>query len=103
MNSKRLGLAAVVLSLGAMSACSTWNDLTSRATGNRDSTTREGIAQSNRGGPMNARMPTFQTYNECRAWMTAQGSSPALNQGSWQGGEITPAGSDPCQYYLTRS
>jgi len=112
---KRIGLTAALLALASLSACTTWNDLADRITGDRGSVARNGSGAipgaslaagretSMRGGPMNAQMPTFQTFNECRAWFAAQGPTRALNQGPWQGGEITAAGADPCQYYLSRS
>ena len=40
-------------------------------------------------------MPTFRSYNECRAWLAQQGR--ALNQGAATGGEVSMADTDPCR------
>ncbi len=40
-------------------------------------------------------MPTFRSYNECRAWLAQQGR--ALNRGPAIGGEVSMADMDPCR------
>ncbi len=42
-------------------------------------------------------LPSFRSYNECRAWLSSQPyDSRALNRGQMQGGEITLADQDIC-------
>jgi hypothetical protein len=111
---RRLGLAAVIAAAFATSGCAMWQGMTSRmgfggdrgatsqagttgaggATGTRG-TSMPGSGMTMSGGPMNAPMPRFSSYNECRQWL-ATPDAARLNRGPWQGGEVTNASVDPC-------
>lgn len=113
MTAKRLGLAAVLAAAFATSGCAMWQGMTSRlgfggdrsataqgpgggtgGTGSRTAST-PGSGMTMSGGPANAPMPRFSSYNECRQWLATQGAD-RLNRGPWAGGEVTLASNDPC-------
>lgn len=117
MMAKRLALATVLATTVATSGCAMWQGMTSRLGfgGERTATAQSGSGPASgmqgsgmrspatpgsgmtmSGGPANAPMPRFSTYNECRQWMEAPGTGRTTNQGVWQGGEITKADTDPC-------
>ena len=69
------------------------------ASGGTDGNAPGGSMTALRGAPTSsgAILPSFRSYNECRAWVSGQPSgSIALNSGPMQGGEVTLADQDIC-------